>query len=74
MFLAISKLIEIIGGQGRNRTTDAAFSGPPTESPKWFEINGSPSGSRFTAARCSRIVRARTHSVEITSSTLESVH
>jgi hypothetical protein len=27
MFLAICKLLKIIGGQGRNRTAEAAFSG-----------------------------------------------
>lgn len=43
MFLAIVKLLVVRDGI---ELPTPAFSGPPTESRKWFEINGSHLGSR----------------------------
>jgi hypothetical protein len=38
--LAIDKLLKILVARDGIEPPTPAFSGPPTESPKWFEING----------------------------------
>jgi hypothetical protein len=39
-FFAIVKLLKILVARDGIEPPTPAFSGPPTESPKWFEING----------------------------------
>jgi len=41
MFLAIAKLLKLLVARDGIEPPTPAFSGPPTESRKWFEINGS---------------------------------
>jgi len=39
-FLAIAKLLKVLVARDGIEPPTPAFSGPLTESPKWFEING----------------------------------
>ncbi len=39
-FLSIAKLLEGLVARDGIEPPTPAFSGPPTESPKWFEIKG----------------------------------
>ncbi len=41
MFLAIAKLLKVLVARDGIEPPTPAFSGPPTELRKWFEINGS---------------------------------
>jgi hypothetical protein len=36
----LAKLLKLMGARDEIEPPTTAFSGPPTELPKWFEING----------------------------------
>ena len=40
-FLSVAKLLKLVVARDGIEPPTPAFSGPPTESRKWFEINGS---------------------------------
>ena len=40
-FLVVTKLLKLLVARDGIEPPTPAFSGPPTESRKWFEINGS---------------------------------
>ena len=55
MFLAIAKLLNVMGARDEIESPTPAFSGPLTESRKWFEINGSHLESKAYVVRAFRL-------------------